>query len=77
MKPRSDWQPSDAAALRQRRQALGVSPELLAWRACLSVAQVRQLEEGGDSCFYTAAIKERAGRRALAVLESLPPAGSP
>jgi hypothetical protein len=45
---------------------------MLARRSALSVTQVRQLEEGGDSAFYSTHIKGSVGRR---VLERLVAAG--
>jgi hypothetical protein len=38
--------------------------------AGISVAQVVQLEEGGDSHFYTPAIKRLAGRQAMKALRT-------
>ena len=51
--------------------------------SCLSVAQVRQLLQGTDASFYSAAIKQRAYQRVLALLGapepalSAPPASEP
>lgn len=69
MKLNEAWNADDAKRLRQLREEVGWSLPDLARRACLSVAQVMQLEQGGDSHFYTAAIKQLAGRRAFLALE--------
>lgn len=52
------------------REALGWDVLRLAQRCALSAGQVRQLEEGGESKFYSPAIKAQAGRRALSCLEA-------
>lgn len=82
MKLKEDWSADDAKRLQQMRADAGWSLPDLARRACLSVAQVTQLEQGGHSHFYTAAIKRLAGRRAVYALErwtqvQRPPAQSP
>ena len=66
------WEPADGDCLRRTREQKGIDRTTLARRACLSVPQVMQLEEGGVCHFYTAAIKLLAGRRACAVLNSMP-----
>lgn len=69
MKLNEAWNADDSKRLRQLREEAGWSLPDLARRACLSVAQVTQLEQGGDSHFYTAAIKQLAGRKAVLALE--------
>lgn len=59
------WTDGDASRLKALRQALGWDLPALARRSALSVTQVRQLEEGGDSAFYSPDIKCMAGRRLL------------
>jgi hypothetical protein len=66
------WEPANGESLRRARETKGIDRTTLARRACLSVPQVVQLEEGGVCHFYTAAIKLLAGRRACAVLDSMP-----
>lgn len=58
--------------LRQRREAKGWAPTDLATRSCLSLRQVRQIEEGGNSSFYSESVKATAARK-IAVLLGLPP----
>ena len=73
MNTSGSWTPDDEQLLRQTRLATKVQLETLAKAVCLSIAQVRQLEDGGSSGFYTPDIKKQAGRRALAWLQNLPP----
>jgi transcriptional regulator with XRE-family HTH domain len=64
----------DPQYLRQLREAAGMDMLVLARTACLSVAQVRQLESGSsDSLFYSDAIKRQAYKRLLMVLGAEPP----
>ena len=51
--------------LRQQREALGLTRREVALRCCLSPRQIEQIEDGGDSAFYSAAIKSHAQRRVL------------
>ena len=69
MKLNEAWNADDATRLQQLRVEAGWELPDLARRACLSVAQVTQLEQGGDSHFYTPAIKQLAGTRAVGALE--------
>ena len=64
------WTDADGSRLRKLREALGWDLPALARRCALSMVQVRQLEEGGDSAFYSAEIKCAAGRRVLVRLEA-------
>lgn len=59
------WTDSDASRLKALREALGWDLAGLARRSALSVSHLRQLEEGGDSAFYSPAIKCAAGHRVL------------
>ncbi len=49
--------------LRLRREARGWVLSDLATRACMSVKQIRQLEEGGMSSFYSAAVKMTSAKK--------------
>lgn len=64
------WSAADGEGLQRTRLAAGWDAPTLARRSSLSVAQVMQLEEGGDSHFYTPAIKHLAGRQALRALRT-------
>ena len=59
----SSWTVQHAASLKALRQAAGLDVSVLAKRNHLSVNQVRQLEEGGDSAFYSPQIKLAVGRK--------------
>ena len=65
------WNDLDANALRKARESAGLDATALSRLACLSVSQIRQLEEGGMSCFYTPSIKRQAGLHALTCIEQL------
>jgi len=51
------------------REAQGWAINDLAARACLSVKQVRQIEEGGLSSFYSESVKLTAARKIAALLQ--------
>ena len=59
------WLPGDGALLKKLREESGVDITTLARIHSLSVAQVKQLEDGGESSFYTSAIKLATGRKLL------------
>jgi hypothetical protein len=59
------WLPEDGNLLKNLREAAGIEISTLARTHCLSTLQIKQLENGGDSCFYTSAIKLAVGRRLL------------
>jgi transcriptional regulator with XRE-family HTH domain len=61
----------NGALLRQQREAKGWAQTDLATRACLSLRQVRQVEEGGNSSFYSDSVKATAARK-IATLLGLP-----
>lgn len=65
------WSDCEAMRLRQARETAKIDLATLSKLACLSMAQLRQLEEGGESCFYTPTIKHQAGLHALACIESI------
>ncbi|MEY2677391.1 MAG: hypothetical protein RLZ00_83 [Pseudomonadota bacterium] len=54
--------------LRLRREARGWVLNDMATRACMSVKQIRQLEEGGMSSFYSLAVKVTAAKKVAALL---------
>ena len=62
----------NGALLRQRRETKGWAQTDLATRACLSLRQVRQIEDGGNSSFYSESVKATAARK-IATLLGLPP----
>ncbi len=62
----------NGAFLRHRRESKGWAQTDLATRACLSLKQVRQIEDGGNSAFYSDSVKATAARK-LATLLGLPP----
>jgi transcriptional regulator with XRE-family HTH domain len=54
--------------LRLRREARGWVLNDMATRACMSVKQIRQLEDGGMSSFYSLAVKVTAAKKVGALL---------
>jgi transcriptional regulator with XRE-family HTH domain len=59
------WLPVDGALLKKLREAAGVEVTTLARLHSLSSSQIKQLENGGDSSFYTPSIKLATGRKLL------------
>ena len=59
------WLPADGALLKKLREDAEVEITTLARQHSLSKTQVKQLEEGGDSSFYTPSIKLATGRKLL------------
>jgi len=71
---RSVYDTCDPQYLRALREAAGMDVFVLARTACLSVAQVRQLEsDDSDNLFYSEAIKGQAYKRLLMILGAEPP----
>jgi hypothetical protein len=71
---RSVYDSCDPKYLRELREASGMDLFVLARTACLSVAQVRQLEsDAGGHLFYSATIKQQAYKRLLMILGAEPP----
>lgn len=71
---RSVYDTCDPQYLRELREAAGMDLAVLARTACLSVAQVRQLEtDDSDGLFYSDAIKRQAYKRLLMILGAEPP----
>lgn len=67
----------DAEHLKALREAAGLNMAQLAAMANLSVGQMRQLEEGGESLFYSPQIKSQSLRRVIRLLENPLPSGTP
>jgi transcriptional regulator with XRE-family HTH domain len=62
------WGPENAALLKSLRLSAGLDIATLARRNIVSTTQARQLEEGGDSSFYTPEIKFSLGKKLLKFL---------
>jgi hypothetical protein len=67
----------DPGLLKRTREAAGMDEGVLARRACLSTAQVRQLESGGTGLFYSITIKRQAYKRLMMILGADPPMHAP
>lgn len=67
----------DAAYLKSLRLSAGLDMAELATLANLSAGQIRQLEDGGESLFYSPQIKAQSLRRVIHLLESPQPSGKP
>ena len=59
------WLPEHADQLKRLRLAAGIEITTLAKKHSLSSSQVRQLEESGDSTFYSPEIKYTVGRKLI------------
>ena len=59
------WLPVDGAILKKLREDSGIEQSTLAKIYAVSNCHVKQLEEGGESSFYTPAIKLATGRKLL------------
>jgi hypothetical protein len=68
------YETCDPTYLQQLRGQVGMDVVQLARIACLSVAQVKSLEAGGNDLFYSQAIKRQAYKRILMILGAPPPA---
>jgi transcriptional regulator with XRE-family HTH domain len=58
----------NGALLRLRREEHGLALSDMANRACMSVKQIKQLEEGGTSSFYSDAVKVTAAKKLGSIL---------
>ena len=58
----------DGDLLRKQREIRGWTMNDMAIRACLSVKQIRQLEEGGSESFYSSAVKWTAAKKVASLL---------
>jgi transcriptional regulator with XRE-family HTH domain len=54
--------------IKEAREKADLSLEDLAKQACLSTKQLEQIEDGGDSYFYSAAIKFTSAKRIAKIL---------
>ena len=72
-----DQSRDEAAYLKSLRQTAGLDLAELAALANLSAGQIRQLEDGGESLFYSPQIKTQSLRRVIHMLESPQPSGKP
>ena len=62
------WGPENEALLKSLRLSAGIDLATLARRNIVSITQVRQLENGGDSSFYSPEIKYSVGKKLLKYL---------
>ena len=62
------WDPEQEALLKSLRLSAGLDLATLARRNIVSTTQVRQLENGGDSSFYSPEIKFSVGKKLLKYL---------
>lgn len=67
----------DPELLKRTRESVGMDERVLARMACLSTAQVRQLESGGGGLFYSITIKRQAYKRLMMILGAEPPTHAP
>ena len=58
----------DGGLLRKQREIRGWTVNDIAARACLSVKQIRQLEEGGSESFYSPAVRLTAAKKVASLL---------
>ena len=65
----SDISQIDGQAVRLQRETLGWATTDLATLACLSTKQIKQIEEGGISAFYSENVKLTAARKVAALLQ--------
>lgn len=72
------YQTCDPVYLRQLREAAGMELHVLAKTACMSLAQVRELEQGTETgVFYSISIRRQAYKRLLMILGAEPPSVAP
>lgn len=62
---------STEESLEHLRLAAGLDLQTLARKACLSVTQIKQLECGESSSFYSESIRAQASRRVIAILKAV------
>ena len=74
---RSVYDTCDPAYLRELREAAGMDLTVLARTACLSVAQVRELEDGGMSHFTSHDMKVQAALKVATTLSGAQANGMP
>ena len=61
----ANWTADDADRLRKARESAGTDIHTLARNNSLSSAQLLELEQGGDTFFYSASIKYNVGKKLL------------
>lgn len=61
----NEWLAEDGVRLKKLRTDAGLEPATFARKNSLSPAMLKQLEDGGDSAFYSKAIKFQTGRKLL------------
>lgn len=72
------YQTCDPDYLRQLRERAAMDISALAKTACMSVAQVRELEQGTDTgVFYSDSIRRQSYKRLLMILGAEPPREAP
>jgi hypothetical protein len=59
------WRSEDGQLLRRLREEAGIDALVFARNNTLSLAQLKELELGGNGCFYTPAIKHNTGVKLL------------
>lgn len=64
------WSDEEAAELQKLRQEAHLDSSRLAIENAISHAQLLQLENGGDSLFYSPAIKAHLGRKLIKKLQT-------
>ena len=64
------WTQDEALLLQQLRQAAGLDTSQFAIESAISHAQLLQLENGGDTLFYSPAIKAHLGRKLTKKLQA-------
>jgi transcriptional regulator with XRE-family HTH domain len=64
----SDISQIDGQSVRLKRETMGWAMADMATLACLSVKQIKQIEEGGTSAFYSESVKLTAARKVAALL---------
>lgn len=62
----------NGALLRLKRESHGWLVSEMATRACMSVKQIRQLEEGGSSAFYSESVKLTSAKKVGTILGLTP-----
>jgi phage I-like protein len=64
------WTVENSEHLKQLREQAGLDAMRFAIENAISLAQLQQLENGGDSCFYSQAIKAHLGHKLLTKLQA-------
>lgn len=64
----SDISQIDGLSVRRKRESLGLAITDVATTACLSAKQIKQIEEGGMTAFYSESVKLTAARKVAGLL---------